>query len=270
MIPKIIHYCWFGGNPLPELAVVCIESWKKYCPDYEIREWNESNFDIDTNTYTAEAYTVQKWAFITDYVRLYAMVNYGGIYMDTDVEICNNLDQYLDHQAFSGFETDTDIPTGIMACEKGFPLFKQLLDNYKDRHFIRHDGSFDMTTNVYVITKYCLNKGFIPNNSFQIVDGFALYPRDYFCPKDQQSGEITITENTHAIHHFSGSWNTPKELKWKKFERKLCMFPHGKDIINCKLVRLFHLFYISGFKGIKWKINEVKETVINNLFRNCY
>lgn len=116
MIPKKIHYCWFGGNPLPPLAVKCIESWKKYCPDYEIKEWNESNFDLNCNEYVREAYEAKKWAFITDVVRLYAMVTEGGIYMDTDVEVLRPLDDLLVYEAVSGFETKTRIPTGLMAC----------------------------------------------------------------------------------------------------------------------------------------------------------
>ena len=123
MIPKTIHYCWFGGNPLPDLAVKCIDSWKKYCPDYEIKEWNEKNFNLDACPYVREAYEAKKWAFVSDYARLYAMVTEGGIYMDTDVEVLKPLDEYLDNLAFSGFQTEKEIPTGIMACEKGFPLF---------------------------------------------------------------------------------------------------------------------------------------------------
>ena len=130
MIPKIIHYCWFGGNPLSDLAQKCIDSWKKYCPDYEIKEWNESNFDLNSCDYVREAYQAKKWAFVTDYVRLYAMVTEGGIYMDTDVEVIRPLDSFLSNRAFSGFEDETNIPTGIMACEKGFPLFEELLEEY--------------------------------------------------------------------------------------------------------------------------------------------
>ena len=110
MIPKKIHYCWFGGNPLPPLAVKCIESWKKYLPDYEIKEWNESNFDLNYNDYVREAYEAKKWAFITDVVRLYAMVTEGGIYMDTDVEVLKPLDELLQYDAVSGFESSSRIP----------------------------------------------------------------------------------------------------------------------------------------------------------------
>ena len=222
MIPKKIHYCWFGGNPLPEDAKKYIESWKKYCPDYEIIEWNESNFDINSNIYVKEAYESKKWAFVTDYVRLYAMYNYGGIYMDTDVEVLKPLDPFLKHEAFSGFETSDYIPTGIMACKKHFDLFKELLDYYNDRHFILKNGQFDTTTNVITITNICKKYGLKPNNTYQEVRGFALYPNDYFCPKSHVTGEIKTTDNTVTIHHFAGSWLTERDKKNVKRQQKLC------------------------------------------------
>lgn len=211
MIPKLIHYCWFGGSHLPELAEKCISSWKKYCPEYEIKEWNEDNFDLNCCDYVREAYDSKKWAFVTDYVRLYAMVSEGGIYMDTDVEIVSSLDPYLDNAAFSGFQTETEIPTGIMACEKGFPLFYELLHDYDNRHFKVGEGEYDTSTNVDAITKSCLVKGLKLNNQEQIVEGFHLYPRDVFCAKNYRTGVVEQTENTVSIHHFSGSW-MPVEL----------------------------------------------------------
>ena len=246
----MIHYCWFGGNPLPEDAKKYIESWRKYCPDYEIKEWNEKNFDINSNQYVKEAYESKKWAFITDYVRLYAMVNEGGIYMDTDVEVTKSLDQFLHHAAFSGFETDVDIPTGIMACEKDFLLFKELLEDYNDRHFIVN-GQPDMTANVYVITQKCLEHGLKRNNQFQVVDGFALYPKDYFCPKDHKTGLINTTENTATIHHFAGSWVTGKERKWLEFERK-CRKYGGKTasvVFNSRLMDIIKKMYTRSIQS---------------------
>lgn len=212
MIPKIIHYCWFGENPLPELAQKCIASWRKYCPDYEIKEWNESNFDLTSCDYVREAYGAKKWAFITDYVRLYVMVKEGGIYMDTDVEVLKALDPFLRHKAFSGFEDEVSIPTGIMACEKGFPLFSKLLEDYDNRHFVLQDGKLDLTTNVVTITNLCKKYGFIGNNTKQDICGFTLYPRDVFCPKSHVTGLINLTSQTVTIHHFSGSWQN-KEAK---------------------------------------------------------
>mgnify|MGYP002513712019 CR=1 FL=1 len=208
MIPKIIHYCWFGDNPLPELAIKCIESWKKYCPDYEIKEWNEKNFNLDVCDYVREAYDAKKWAFVSDYARLYAIVTEGGIYMDTDVEVLSSLDPYLDNVAFSGFQSETEIPTGIMACEKGFKLFNELLHDYDTRHFKTGDGDYDTSTNVEAITNSCLSKGLKLDNSDQVIDGFHLYPKDVFCAKSYHTGIIEQTENTVTIHHFAASWHS--------------------------------------------------------------
>lgn len=205
-IPKIIHYCWFGKKKLPPLARKCIESWKKYCPDYEIKEWNESNFDLNACPYVKEAYEAKKWAFISDYVRLYALVNEGGVYMDTDVEVIAPLERFLKNRAFSGFEEDVCIPTGIMASEPGFPLFSDLLRDYDRRHFKRRDGSFDLTTNVATITRLCKKYGFVGNNKFQCIRGLVLYPKDVFCPKSHSTGKIHLTRRTATIHHFAGSW----------------------------------------------------------------
>lgn len=228
MIPKIIHYCWFGKNPKPKLAEKCIKSWRKYCSDYEIIEWNENNFDVEAAPlYVQQAYAAKKWAFVTDYVRLYVMVKYGGIYMDTDVEVIKKLDRFLINEAFSGFEDEKRIPTGIMACKKNFPLFKEFMSYYDTAEFYKRDGSLDLTTNVEIMTKICLSRGLELNNRFQEIEGFALYPRDFFCPINYSDKKKCITKNTVTIHWFSGSWK-PKEDKqkerlayrsWKRKER---------------------------------------------------
>ena len=212
MIPKIIHYCWFGKNPKPILAEKCIESWKKNCPDYIIKEWNENNFDVGRVDYVREAYEARKWAFVTDYVRLFAMVTEGGIYLDTDVEILRPLDSFLIHRAFSGFENTNTVPTGIMACEKKFPLFQELLDEYEIRHFKLDNKKYDLTPNVVGITNKCVEHGLKLNNELQEVDGFVLYPKDVFCPKSYVTGVIEKTDRTYTIHHFSGSWRTREDV----------------------------------------------------------
>ncbi len=223
-IPKTIHYCWFGGNPLPELALKCIASWKKYCPDYKIIEWNESNFDLDCCDYVREAYDAKKWAFVSDVARLYALVNYGGIYMDTDVEVLKPLDDILSYEAVSGFEAYDRIPTGLMACRDGHPLFEELLHDYDGAHFIRNDGSFDTTTNVTRITNICLKYGLRLDNTMQTVSGFTLFPCEYFCPKNSETKEITLTDNTYVIHHFDGSWLTEQDKYTNKLANTLRRF----------------------------------------------
>ena len=221
MIPKTIHYCWFGGKPLPELALKCIDSWKEFCPDYEIICWDESNTDLNENDYIREAYENKKWAFITDYVRLKVLYEQGGVYMDTDVQVCKSLDLFLNNSAFSGFENDHQIPTGIMASEAGHPFFKRLLKYYDGRHFVQKDGSFDQKTNVETITEIGSENGFIPNDTLQTVCGMTFYPHDYFCPKSHVTGEIHTTENTVCIHHFDGSWKTDEEIKNIQISQRL-------------------------------------------------
>lgn len=223
-IPKIIHYCWFGKGEKNELIEKCIESWKKYLPDYKIIEWNEDNFDINSNTYVKQAYECRKWAFVTDYVRLYVIYTYGGIYLDTDVEILKNLDIFLDDDAFSGYETDFSIPTGIIASKKGNDLIKLLLKDYDKRYFIKQDGSYDYTTNVETITNY-IKKNFNINldGKYQKIKyNFVIYPKEYFCPKDWKDGSLKITNNTYAIHHFNGSWcELQEERKKRKLKKRL-------------------------------------------------
>lgn len=241
-IPKIIHYCWFGGNPLPELAEKCIESWKKYLPDYEIIRWDEKNFDFNMNDYVKEAYENKKWAFITDYVRLYAMYNYGGIYMDTDVEVLKSLDRFLIHPAFSGFEDKVNIPTGIMASEKHSKWIKRLLDYYDGRHFVIN-GKIDYTTNVLIITditkKYY---GLKQNNKYQDMGDVVMYPNDYFCPKDHINGEIYLTENSYCIHHFAGSWQN----KGMKFRARIFIVIH--KVFGKKVSDFMYKLYKKIFK----------------------
>ncbi len=243
MIPKKIHYCWFGGNPLPELALKCIESWKKYCPDYEIIEWNETNFDVNCCQYVKEAYESKKWAFVSDYARLYAMYNHGGIYMDTDVELVGSIDKFLSEAAFTGYENKKSIITGIMGSEKHSEWIGYLMSYYADRHFIKEDGSFDVTTNVATITRMTEEKyNVTADGIMKKIDGvLTIYPQDYFCPKDYVTKEIVLTDNTIAIHHFDGSWHSAEEryadnLKKvfvKTFKTKYATYP-AQFITWCK------------------------------------
>ena len=238
MIPKVIHYCWFGRNTLPKLAEKCIESWKKYLPDYEIKEWNEDNFDLNLYPYAREAYDNKKYAFVTDVVRLYALYHEGGIYMDTDVEVISSYDPFLHHVAFSGFESGTEVPTGVMASEKGGQWAKMNLDYYKDRHFVKENGEFDTTTNVAIITNFMLPYGLVQNNTYQDFPGFVtFYPTDYFCPIDHVGQVMRKTSNTVCIHYYAGSWVSPKT----RFKRRLARFLGPS--ITMAIVRIKKLFY---------------------------
>lgn len=215
MIPKIIHYCWFGRGAKPELAVKCIDSWKKFCPDYKIVEWNEDNFDVNCNSYVKEAYDAKKYAFVSDYVRLYAMYTCGGIYMDTDVEALKPLDEFLWHEALSGFENSSQIQTGLMACREGFPLFGELLEYYDTAKFINSDGALNMKTNVAIITEILLKRGFIPNGEYQVIEGFAIYPKNVFCPEHKRLEDKQYMKDAVTIHYFAGSWRSEAARKRK-------------------------------------------------------
>ncbi|MBP3308781.1 MAG: glycosyl transferase [Clostridia bacterium] len=217
MIPKKLHACWFGGKPIPDDAQKYLESWKRFCPDYEIIIWNEENFDVNSNTYVKEAYQSKKFAFVTDYVRLKVLYEYGGIYMDTDVEVLKPLDDLLKYPAFSGFEGPNRIPTGTMGAEPNNRWIKMLLDYYDDRHFVLPDGNLDLTTNVKTITDITVsNYPIVLNNTFQSFEDFVMFPFDYLCAKDLVDGKVKTSDNTYTIHHFAGSWTSRKEkfVKW--------------------------------------------------------
>jgi mannosyltransferase OCH1-like enzyme len=215
MIPKTIHYCWFGRGQMPKLAIKCLESWDVHLSGFERKLWTEDNFDLNINPYVKEAYESRKFAFVTDFVRLYALYNEGGIYMDTDVEVLKPLDKFLDLPAFSGFESAGYVPTGIMASEKNGKWVKELLEYYDNRHFILPDGSFDMTTNTAIISNHMQANGFVLKNGYQVYRNcMHMFPFEYFSPL--QYGKIFLTENSHTIHHFASSWN-PEKRKLKKF-----------------------------------------------------
>ncbi len=207
MIPKTIHYCWFGGNPLPELAQKCIASWRKFCPDCEIVEWNESNFDVQCCDYVKEAYEAKKWAFVSDYARFKILYEHGGLYFDTDVEVVRPLDDIVAGGSFLGREEGMDVNPGLgMGATPREAFYKELLDGYADRHFFTADGNFDFTTIVEYTTDHLIKYGLQNSNDIQKVRDILIYPKEYFCPMDYQTGELNVTENTCSIHHFTASW----------------------------------------------------------------
>jgi len=213
MIPKIIHCCWFGRGEMPELAKKCIASWHKHMPDWEYRLWNEDNFDVNQIPYTKEAYEAKKYAFVTDYVRLYALCLEGGVYMDTDVEVLKPLNDLLGLSAFTGYEGSKTMPpvTGIMASEADGQWVKEQLDSYSDAHFINPDSTLDMTTNTIRISRLMRSNGFIQDGKYQIYKDLHVFPTDYFCPR-QTTGEFLLTENTYCGHHFMGTWDDNKRV----------------------------------------------------------
>lgn len=215
MIPKLIHYCWFGRGDMPESAKKCVFSWHRFMPDYEYKLWNEDNFDVTAVPYTKEAYEAKKYAFVSDYVRLWALKNEGGIYLDTDVEVFKPFDDLLGRDAFAGFEGSKHLPIGtcVMASKaKGFWV-SEMLDAYRDRHFIKEDGSYDLTTNVQFITSIMCGQGFVPIGEEQDYRDLHIFPVDYFSPR-HTTGEYCRTENTYCDHLGMGTW-TESDKGWK-------------------------------------------------------
>ena len=236
-IPKIIHYCWFGGNPIPEKDKACIESWKKFCPGYTIMEWNESNYDISKNTYMKEPYDVKKWGFVPDYARLDIIYTNGGIYLDTDVEIIHNLDPLLEDEAFMGFEDGKFVALGLgFGASKGNEHIKKMRDVYEDVSFINPDGTFNTLPSPHYTTDYLLEKGLSQNNIFQKIEGIAIYPKEYFCPRDYYTGAMSLTENSYTIHHYSASWLSDQEKKI--YVRKLRLI----EKYGISIGTMFHYF----------------------------
>ena len=207
MIPKIIHYCWFGRGPMPEDNLKCIESWKKFLPDYKLMLWNEDNYDVNSIKFTRQAYQKKKYAFVIDPVRLQLLREHGGIWLDTDIEIIKNLDPLLELPAFMSFESDTLLHTGIVGSEKGAAWTDEYWKYMNRKPFIRWNGRLNKTPSTVIISRILKKRGVKLDNTFQIYDdSLHIFPKDYFCPKDYKTGKITITDNTYCIHHFAGSW----------------------------------------------------------------
>ena len=222
MIPKKIHYCWFGGKPLNKLGKKCLESWKKYFPDYEIIEWNESNFDITCCQYVREAYDAKKWAFVSDYARFKILYEQGGVYFDTDVEVIKSFDDILNKGNFMGCENEVfAVKNGLslavapglgLAVAPGLGLIKEILEDYEKASFLNADGSLDLTTIVTRTTNILKRHGLQDINRIQTVAEVNIYPREYFCPIDMTTGKIEITPNTYSIHRYAGSWESKESL----------------------------------------------------------
>ena len=262
MIPKVIHYCWFGGNQLPELAQKCIESWKKYFPDYEIKEWNESNFDLNCCDYVKEAYTAKKWAFVSDYARFWILYNYGGLYFDTDVEVIRDMSEIVNRGAFMGCEAMNKCAPGLglgvnpglgLGVNPGLGLYKEILDFYHTIHFVNKDGTLNEQTVVLYTTNILKKHGFKKLEQIQYVAGIYIYPEEYFCPLNYGTGKLTITNNTFSIHHYSASWHSKLDSIVDAIER--CGSNNKKIEYRCRRIISFP-FRVAN----KIKKNGIKNT----------
>ncbi len=261
MIPKKIHYCWFGGKPKPESFIICLDSWKKNLPDYEIIEWNESNFDLEICTYVKLAVENKKWAFVSDYARALALYEQGGIYMDIDVEVKFNLDEFLVHRAFSGFEIKGSPFTALWGTEKGHPWPKKVIDFYHTK------TNFDLTTNTVFVSDLLIKEyGVDPQKDQyqEVADGIIIYPSTYFC--------LDLPKN-YATHHFVGTWHerdTPNPFKdyvhaYHHLEQ-VVLLPNGKKqihnvIYNQKMIKADDVLNQIPFRMIV-------HYVLRSLFKN--
>ena len=271
MIPKIIHYCWFGGNPLPELAQKCIASWRKYLPDYEIWQWskrplhenetlryeNENNlfdrvmeFDVEMIPYTAEAYRQKKYAFVSDYARFWILYKYGGIYFDTDVEVIRPLDEIIAQGNFMGFELNPDgendpqkyapryafaVNPGVgLGMEKEHPFIKTMLEKYAQLEYETPVFPWGKTIVAYTTEELC-RLGLKNVQGIQDVQGIKVYPSEYFSPIDVISGKLHITKNTYTIHRYMGSWGDKRHRSWKDLIRSY--IPEWVFYMNNKIKR---------------------------------
>ena len=215
MIPRTIHYCWFGRNPLPESAKRYIASWQKFFPDYEIKEWNEDNFDVNSMPYTHDAYEAGKYAFVSDYARFWILYHHGGLYFDTDVEVIRPMDDIVAKGAFMGFELDNvrsaspilSINPGLgLGAEKGYAIYAEILKGFEQLDFYLPDGSRNPFTMIPMVTKIMQERGLILKDEIQTIDGITIYPNEYFNPFDDITGLLRKTPNTRSIHWYAKTW----------------------------------------------------------------
>ena len=228
MIPRKIHYCWFGRAQKPRLAIRCIESWKKFCPDFEIIEWNEDNFDVNQNAYSRYCYENKKWAFLSDYVRLAVVAKYGGVYFDTDVEAVRNIDDLLNYDAFYGFENENCVNTGLgFGSVAGHAVISQMLAQYESKK-PNENGAYPLVGCPALNTAALDSFGLVHNGELQNVAGAEILPADYLNPYDDATGRLNKTANTVSIHWYSKSALS----KWKIWRSRLTRPLHrllGKD-----------------------------------------
>lgn len=233
MIPKVIHYCWLGGKPLPESARRCIDSWRRFCPDYEIRAWHDDDLDFGLNRYTQQAYEEQAWGFVPDYLRLWIVYTYGGIYLDTDVQMLKPFDPLLDQEGFCGFEKPADPSQRELyvnfgqgfGAEAGNPLIKAHMERYEQLEYRLPDGTLNRTASPTYTTQVLVASGLDrTRNDIQRLPGMTVYPYAYFCPKNYQTGLTEVAPATYSIHQFDASWysdeeQAAKQERWQQARR---------------------------------------------------
>ena len=233
MIPKVIHYCWFGRNPLPKLAKKCIASWKKFFPDYEIKEWNEDNFDVNIIPYTREAYAAKKYAFVSDYARFWILYHYGGVYFDTDVEVIKPMDDIIEKGSFMGLEISGREETGIiavnpglgMASEKDHSVYRVFLDEYEGMSFYDENNKINQYSMIPMVSRFFIDSGLEGfNDRIESISGINIFPTDYFNPYDSKMGDLSITGNTRTIHWYSASWLSWKDRTLLNIKRRVRSF----------------------------------------------
>ena len=268
MIPKIIHYCWFGGAPKPESVLRCIDSWRKKCPDFEIREWTEKDIDVNQNAYTKEAYEAKAWGFVPDYLRLWIVYHYGGVYLDTDVQVVKDLTPLLNNRAFVGIERDSrnHVALGLgFGAEPGNDFIFKHMKMYEDLHFILSDGSYNRTPSPQYTTQLLRQLGYDQERGGrQELADLMIYSEDYFCPKSYATGTTRKSRNTYSIHHYDASWYTEDErIQWKK-SQTIARLRYPFDKIN--LIRYNLMIKVLGFERyeklkmvLKGKHQDVKD-----------
>lgn len=260
-IPKKIHYCWFGNHPLPDKAQMCIESWRRHCPDYEMICWNEDNYDIHKIRYIEEAYQAGKWAFVSDYVRLDVIFTYGGIYLDTDVELLKNLDDLLENKLFLTLEKQNcHINTGLgFGAEKGNRWLRGLMKIYEELSFLLEDGSYNLTACPKYTTNFFLNEGFCLVDRTQRLKEAVILSSEYFCPMDYHTGVIHATDNTYGIHWFEASWQGTSDKEILFMERKIRQhMPNKLGEFACLIYRNIYRLLEYARKGVLLKKSKIK------------
>lgn len=262
-IPKTIHYCWFGGKPLDQMGLRCIKSWQTNFPGYEIKRWDESNFDIDCCQYVREAYEAGKWAFVSDVARFIILYEYGGLYFDTDVEVIRPFDDIVENGPFMGFELDPNgkknsagqrlaVNPGLgLGAYRAMPLYASIIEGYKSDHF---DASADATSQETVVdrvTQLLLGYGLKNVGGIQQVADVCIYPAEYFNPKDFYTGDVTITKHTHSIHQFGMSWFSDEE----RYEHKIASALYKRGITGIAAGKLSALAAMIQFHDYRRLLN---------------